>query len=89
MCAKQGNTQSCLFGSKPKFGPLAIKAQTTKQARLVMFYTRPTSTYCIYIPDVVLNENIDNGVGKVLPAHQQECDNDVVESLVVVQVGVL
>ena len=55
----------------------------------MMFYTQPTSTDILYIPDVVLNKNIDNGVGKVLPAHQQECDNDVVESLVVVQVGVL
>ena len=35
-------------------------------------------------PDVVLNEHIDDGVGKVLPSHQEECDNDVVESLIVV-----
>ena len=41
------------------------------------------------VPDVVLNEDVDDGVGKVLPAHQKECDDDVVEALVVVEVGVL
>ena len=41
------------------------------------------------VPDVVLNKNVDNDVGKVLSAHQQECDHNVVESLIVVQVRVL